>query len=257
MKKIIKSKRAQLAIFIILAILIVIALLVLLLFGDTIKPWISPKASQEYIKECTQTATKEALQKVEMQGGSLDPEHYLLYQSNKIDYACYTEKYYETCIMQKPFLKQNVEQEVASYIEPKIKSCFESMKEQLKRSGSEVAVQDIKAEAALSPNTVAITIRAPTTVRRQGALSFENMKVNVKSEAYDLVMLASSISNYEARYGDADTVAYMMYYPDIKVEKIERSDGRVYILTHKPSNEKFIFAVRSIAWPAGYLGVEK
>jgi len=257
MENFIKSKKAQLAIFIILAILIVIALLVFLFFGDNIKAWISPTGSQEYIKDCTQQATEEALQKLETRGGSLEPENYILYQDNKIDYACYTEKYYETCVMQKPFLKQNIEQEIASYIEPKIKSCFESMKDQLERSGSMVAVNDIKTEASLAPNSVIVTIRAPTTIRRQGALSFENMKVGVKSEVYDLVMLASSISNYEARYGDSDTVAYMMYYPDIKVEKIERSEGRVYILTHKPSNEKFMFSVRSIAWPAGYLGVEK
>lgn len=74
---------------------------------------------------------------------------------------------------------------------------------------------------------------------------------------YDLIMIASSIANYEAKYGDADSLTYMLYYPDIKVEKKEQSDGsRVYILTNKPTNEKFIFASRSIVWPPGYVGEE-
>ena len=257
MKKLIGSKHGQLAIFIIIALLIVIALLVLLFFGADIRTWVTPTGIQEYITDCTQTAAEEALQKLEVQGGSMEPQNYILYQDNRMEYACYTEKYYETCVMQKPFLKQDIEEEITAYIQPKVKRCFDDMKAQLERIGSEVSVEEVKTEAAISPNSVIVTIRAPTTILRGGALSFDSMRVNVKSEIYDLVMLASSISNYEARYGDADTVSYMMYYPDIKVEKIERSEGRVYILTHKPTQEKFMFAIRSIAWPAGYLGAEK
>ena len=118
-----------------------------------------------------------------------------------------------------------------------------------------MSLEDINVQASLIPNSVLVTINAPMTVSRGGTSSFERFRVGTSSQLYDLVMLASSISNYEARYGDSDTLTYMLYYPDIRVEKKEQSDGsRVYILTHKPSNEKFIFASRSIAWPAGYIG---
>jgi hypothetical protein len=251
-----KNKKAQLSIFIIIAVIIVIVLLVLLLFGNNIRTWVSPTGSQEYIKDCTEQAVGEILPKLEVQGGSLEPENYILYMDKKVDYTCYTEDYYKTCIMQKPFLKQNIEQEISSYIEPRVRSCFNNIEGQLERSGSVVSVKDIKVETALVPNSVVVTIRAPTTIKRESAIKYDNFRTDVDSEIYDLVMLAASISNYEARYGDSDTLTYMMYYPDIKVEKIERDLGRVYILTHKPSNEKFMFASRSIAWPAGYLGVE-
>jgi len=251
-----KNRKGQLSIFIIIAIVIVIALVVLLLFRKDIQSWISPTGAQEYIRDCAEQYTEEALQKLEMQGGSLEPENYLLYEDNKVDYTCYTEDYLKRCVMQKPFLKQNIEQELASYIEPRVRGCFEEVESQLERSGSVVTVSQVKVETSLVPNSIVVTIRAPTTIRREGAVRYDNFKAEVDSEIYELVMLASSISNYEARYGDSDTIPYMMYYPDIRVEKIERDLGRVYILTHKPSDEKFIFASRSIAWPAGYLGID-
>lgn len=251
-----KNKKAQLSIFIIMAIVIVIALIALFFFRKDIRSWISPTGAQDYIKDCTQQAVGDVLPRMEVQGGSLEPENYLLYEDNKVDYTCYTEDYYKTCVMQKPFLKQDIEQEISSYIEPRVRSCFEKVAGQLERSGSVVSVKDIKVETSLVPNSIVVNIKAPTTIKKEGAIKYDNFKTNIKSEIYDLVMIASSISNYEARYGDSDTRTYMMYYPDIKVEKIERDMGRVYILTHKPSNEKFMFASRSIAWPAGYLGVD-
>jgi len=251
-----KNKKAQLSIFIIIAIIIVLVLVALFFFGDKIETWISPTGAQDYIKDCTQQATEEVLPKLEVQGGSLEPENYLLYQDNKVDYTCYTEDYYTRCVMQKPFLKQSIEQEISSYIEPRVRSCFSDVESQLERSGSQVSVKDIKVETSLVPGSIVVNIKAPTTIKKEGAIKYDSFKTNVKSEIYDLVMLASSISNYEARYGDSDSRTYMMYYPDIRVEKIERDMGRVYILTHKPSNEKFMFASRSIAWPAGYLGVD-
>ncbi len=252
-----KSKKAQLSIFIIIAIVIVIALVTLLLFRDDIAEVVNPTGTQEYIRDCAKEATLEALGKIEEQGGSIQPENSLMYQGNEIEYICYTEDYYSKCVMQKPFLKQSIEEELASYIEPKVRECFRSMESRLQGSGSEVKINEIKVETSLVPNSVAVTIRAPTTITREGAISFNNFRTSVKSEIYELTMLASSISNYEARYGDSESLFYMMYYPDMRVNKIERNGGsRVYVLTHKPTSERFVFAMRSIAWPQGYLGVE-
>jgi hypothetical protein len=253
-KMLIGSRHAQIAIFIIMALVIVIALLVLM-FYPKIKSYIVPPDAREYIQKCTQDSVKEKLQVLESQGGRMEPQNYMLYQGNKVDYSCYTEDYLKPCVMQKPFLKQEIEQELAASIEPEVKSCFEAMKDRLESQGSSVSISDIKTEVSLIPNSAVITIRAPTTIQREGAVSFSDFQTKIDSQVYDLVMLESSISNYEARYGDSNTLAYMMLYPDIRVEKIERDEGRVYILTHKPTNEKLMFASRSIAWPAGYLGV--
>ena len=247
------NKRGQLTIFIIVAIIIVVIILILLY--PRIKSAVSGPSPVDSIKKCAEDATKQALAKLELQGGTLTPENYILYQDNKIEYSCYTNEYYKPCVMQKPFLKQDIEKEVIGAIEPKVKECFNSLKSQLESRGSYVSVGEIKVDASLIPNSMLININAPTVIKKQTAVSFNQFKVNVKTPLYDLVMLASSISNYEARYGDSDTLTFMLYYPDIRIEKKVQSEGStIYILTNKNSNEKFMFAARSIAWPPGYLG---
>ncbi len=249
----IKQNKAQVTIFIILAILIVAILLVL--FYPRIKQLVYPTVNSDYISQCAEDAAQEALDKLALQGGSLAPENYLLFEDNKIDYACYTSEYYKRCTMQKPFLKQDVETEIIKYAEPKVKQCFENLKSRLEQQGSSVSIQDVKLDVDIVPNSIVLTVNAPTVITKESAVSFDKFKATIKSQMYDLLMLASSISNYEARYGDSDSLTYMLYYPDIKVQKIEREDGnKVYVLTYKPSDEKFMFASRSIAWPAGYFG---
>ena len=68
-------------------------------------------------------------------------------------------------------------------------------------------------------------------------------------------MISSSILNWEARYGDSETMNYMIYYPSIKVEKKKQGDGStVYIITDRLDLDKFMFASRSMALPAGLTG---
>ena len=82
--------------------------------------------------------------------------------------------------------------------------------------------------------------------------SYEKFEVKKKSKIYSLLMLATSILNWEARYGDSDITTYMIYYPNVKVEKYKQSDGsKIYILSDI-SGDKFNFATRSLSWPAGY-----
>lgn len=250
MEKIVKkgvNSRGQVTVFIIIAILIVVAILIV--FYPRIKDVVSGPSASEYIEQCAKESATEALDTLKVQGGSLEPENYIAYQGNNVDYACYTNEYYKKCIMQKPFLKQDIEKEIIEYAEPKIKQCFESYRSELEKRGSKVNVENIKTDVSIVPNSVVLTINAPTTITKDSAIKFDKFKVDMNSQLYDLAMLASSISNYEARYGDSDTLTYMLYYPDIRVEKKTQEEGnRIYILTYKPTGEKFIFAIRSLAW---------
>jgi len=248
-----KSKRSQLTIFIIIALVIVAILLIL--FYPRIKVLVTGTAPTDYIEQCVKEATEEALGKISVQGGSLEPENYILYQNNKVEYACYTNEYYKRCTMQKPFLKQDIEKEINDYVKPRAENCIENLKQQLEKQGSEVALQDVRVETSIIPNAIIVTVNAPMTIVKSSTSTFNKFKVNIKSEMYELIMLSSSIANYEARYGNSDSLTYMLYYPDIKVEKKVQDEGsKIYILTYKPSGEKFIFASRSIAWPPGYVG---
>lgn len=247
------NKKAQLTIFIILAIVIVAILLILLY--PRMKVLVTGPVAPDYIKDCTEDATKEVLDKLTVQGGSLEPENYILYQGNKVDYVCYAEEYYKKCVMQKPFLKQDIEKEITSYIEPRVKTCLEDLKSQLEKRGSAVSLGKVEVETLMIPNSILVTINAPLTITKEATSSFKKFKVDVSSHLYDLIMISSSISNWEARYGDSETMNYMIYYPNIKVEKKKQSEGStIYILTDRETDEKFMFASRSVALPAGLTG---
>lgn len=247
------SKKAQLTIFIILAIAIVAVLLVL--FLPRIKTFISPASPENYVKGCIEDKMQEdnIIERISLQGGSLEPKNYILYQSNKVDYVCYTDEYLKKCMMQKPVLKQEIESEINGYVAPVAESCINKLKKQLEDKGSSVSLGKIVSSVSINPDAILIDVNAQMSVTKEGTSSYNKFRINIQSKLYDLIMISSSIANWEARYGDSESMAYMLYYPNIKVEKKKQGDGStIYILTHRISNDKFQFASRSLVIPEGY-----
>jgi hypothetical protein len=251
------NKKGQLAIFIILAIAIVIILLFLFVGRDRLFSVFVPESPINQIKKCAQEPVQEAVDILKVQGGSLEPELYYLYQGNKVEYLCYVNGYYQDCIMQKPLLKQSIEKEIREYAEPRIKDCMYSIKTSLENKGYYVIMDIKEISFSLVPNNIIIDIDTDLSISKESTESYKSIKTDISSKLYDMIMLASSISNWEARYGDAETMTYMMYYPSLKLEKKKQGDGTtIYILTNRNNPEdKFIFASRSLVLPSGLTGM--
>jgi len=253
-KRVQKSRKAQLTIFIILALAIAIVL-ILLFAGTNLTAVFTPTTPINQIKECVQEPVQEAVNILRLQGGSLEPSLYYTYQGSKVEYLCYTEEYYKTCIMQKPLLKQAVEQQIQSYAGPRIKNCISSVKANLERKGYQVAMSSPQVSISLLPGNILVDIISDIKIVKDQTESYKSIKTDISSDLYEQIMLASSISNWEARYGNAETMNYMIYYPSLKVEKKKQGDGTtIYIITERDSKDKFIFASRSLVLPAGFTG---
>jgi len=249
------NKKAQITIFIILALAIVLVLLLLFVGRERLTTLITGEAPIDTIKNCVLESFEPALEAIKLQGGSLNPKNYYLYNDNKIDYLCYTEENYKKCVMQKPLLKQSIEKELQEYIEPRAKSCIEAVKQSLRDKGYEVSSKEPEVGVSLIPNTILLDIKADLKITKDSTETYESIKIDMPSQLYDFAMIASSISNWEARYGDSETMNYMIYYPSLKVEKKKQGEGTtVYILTDRISLEQFMFASRSIVIPAGITG---
>jgi hypothetical protein len=250
------KKRAQVTVFIIIAI-IVVAILVLLLY-PRIKIYVSPVTATSFMETCVSNHAEYAITNISAHGGSLEPENAILYKDNRVEYLCYTNEYYKTCSNQQPLLRQHVEEEISAYLKPKVQECVNQLASDYEKKGYDVSAKKADVSVSLVPGSVKITANAPVTLIKGATESYDNFIVVQKSEVYNLVMIASSILNWEARYGDSNPETYMLYYPDIRVEKYKQEDGsKIYILTNKETQEKFIFATRSLSWPAGYgLGEE-
>ncbi len=250
-----KEKRGQVTIFIILAILIVSLALVFF--------FIIPKAKigttfdennpQSFIQTCLEDKLEETAKTISLQGGSLVPEHYFTYNEINIQYLCYTNKNYGTCIIQKPFLKQNIESEIENEIKDDVVNCFNALKESYERKNYNVELGLGKTNIELLPKRIIANLDYTLTVSKNNVDRYDDFNVILNNNLYELVSIANSIINWEATLGDSDPRIYMTLYPDLKVEKNLRDEGtKIYVLTDKNTESTFQFASRSLVFPPGH-----
>ena len=253
-----EGKKGQVTIFIIVAVVIVVVgLLVYFVYPRIqIESGFDSQNPSTFIQSCMEDEIENNVELISSQGGSLNPEFYYLYENSKVEYLCYTNQNYLPCVVQQPLLKQHIEEEIKINNANSEKECFDKLIENYVNEGENPQIVDGLTYVKLLPNKIEVTFDKTLTLSKAGSERYENFKVVIDNNLYELVGIANSIIEWETVYGDADTSSYMTYYPDLKVEKKKQDEGTtVYILTERDSGNKFQFASRSVAWPSGY-GVE-
>lgn len=243
------EKRGQVTIFIIVGIVIVAAILVFFLWAQP--TYLSEGAGELNFEKCVEDAVEQEIAKLEVRAGFAEPEFTYTYGGEEIAYLCYTAEYYDTCTVQVPFLKNNFEAELGASIRDDIDECYGNSLNELRGQGYSVEQGDVSYEVLIEPSNVRVEIEAPTVV---GSASFARFNVEINSPLYDMLMIATSILQFETKYGDSDVSSIMLYYPDLIINKLKQSDGTtIYIMKHKIFGNKFQFASRSLVFPAGYV----
>lgn len=249
------NKSGQVTIFIIIAILIVGGGVLIYIFYPQIKTTLGgvEETPQSYIQTCIEGSIKEAVDKSSLSGGSINPEHYVLYDDSKVEYLCYTNEYYKPCVVQQPMLKQHVESEIKNDINDEVEACFNSLKESYEKKGYSVGLTKGDKKVELLPKRIVSTFDYSLTLTKGDTQKYESFIVILNNNLYELVAIANSIIQLETLYGDAETTIYMTYYHDLKVEKnLIGSGEKVYVITDRNTGNKFQFASRGQVWPAGY-----
>src|SRR5271169_6958954 len=110
------SRKGQVTIFIILGIVIVAAVALIYFLYPQIKSVIGIGTSNpdQFMQSCMQDKIISIINNLSLQGGSLSPNDYFLYNGNRVEYLCYTNINYQACIMQQPFLQNYIESEIAT-----------------------------------------------------------------------------------------------------------------------------------------------
>ena len=250
LEKYLGSKKSQITIFVIIAILLV-AVIVLVFMLTPASNISTPTSPSVRVDECVKPKLKEGLDKIGSQGG-IDPENTYRYEGEEIEYLCFTNEYYKTCTMQRPLLRQYVERELLDYVGPKARDCIEEVKGDLEARGYDVSG---KSEIDLMVNSGSVEVIFSGFSIRKGETGkkYNQFSVRESTDLYRLLMLSTSILNWEARYGDSEITTYMGYYPEVKVQKLKQLEGtKIYRLEDRESGDKFTFATRSLAWPPGY-----
>ncbi|MCK5149821.1 hypothetical protein KAJ87_02755 [Candidatus Pacearchaeota archaeon] len=250
-----KNRKGQVTIFIIIAVIVVVLGVLIFMFYPQIKTTLGfePQNPYAFIQSCIEGDIENAVGVLSVQGGRINPQHYFLYDNQKLEYLCYTNTYYQTCVVQIPFLKQHIEFEIKNEIEDKVKECFSSLKENYEKRGYEVNLKKGDFGIELAPEKIVSEFNYKLTLTKEDSQTYDEFVVVLDNNLYELASIAESIVEWEATYGDSETTTYMNYYHDLKVEKKKQTDGTtIYIVTNRDTRNKFQFASRSVAWPPGY-----
>jgi len=249
------QSKGQVTIFIIIAILIVgLAVLFFFVIPKTkITAVFDEKNPEAFIQSCLEDKIKDTIEIVSLQGGSIAPEHYFTYNNIDIEYLCYTNENYRTCVIQRPLLKQHVESEIENEIRGDVVNCFDALKKSYEERNYNVDMEVGRTTLELLPKRVVASFDYILTVSKEQANRYDSFNVVLNNNLYELTSIANSVIEWEATLGDVDPRTYMTFYPDLRVEKNLRDDGtKIYVLTDKNTKNKFQFASRSLVFPPGY-----
>ena len=260
-----RGKRGQVTIFIIVAILVVaLAVLIYFLFPK-IKSSVSTQAQtpSEYIDICMKEKVVSTVEKTSLSGGTYKPSKedsyfYLNENNNKVadvQYLCYTNQYYLTCGIQIPMLYQHMESEIKNEISSDVNSCFKSMVESYKGKGYDVVLKNPTTETKVEilPERIVVSFDNELTLTKGESQNYDDFKIVLESNLYQMTRIAISVVDWESIYGDAPVQTYMDWYHNLKIEKKLQLDGTaIYIITDRNTEEVFQFASRSIVIPPGY-----
>ena len=252
-----RSKRSQVTVFIIIGLVVIaVGVLVYFLFpGIKTSFGVEEETPYQFVEGCLdQDFLQETINDISLQGGSLNPEHYLVYNGDNLEYLCYTNEYLKPCVVQQPILIGHIESEIENAVRQDADVCLDLMKTHYEEQGYEVNLRKGGMEVELLPQRIVFRFNSTLVLSKDGDTQNYNLfRVVLNNNLYELAKIASSIVEWETRYGDAETTLYMSYYRDLKVEKKIQTEGSTaYILTDRPSGFKFQFASRSMPWPPGY-----
>lgn len=254
-KEVYNNKTAQITLFVILALAIVAILI--FMFYPTLKRFVAPSINDFMPNFCIEEAIKPVLNLTMARGGNLNPELFFRYNNETISYLCYTSEWYKTCVMQEPLLKQEIESQVETATSKSIKNCIADMKRRFESKGWKVETSGAESSnIEIIPGKVLVSLDLSLELEKgedKQTISSSRLKTEFKSSAYELIMIASAIQNWEARYGDSTPETFMSFYPSTRIEKLKQDDGtKIYTLSDRETGEALRFATRSLAWPPGY-----
>ena len=250
------NKKGQVTIFIIIGIIIVVAAVLIYMFYPQITTTLGTQENtpQSYIQTCIEKEISETATTLALQGGSLDPQNYIMNNNSKVEFLCYTNEYYRPCLVQQPMLNQHIESEIKNKISSSANKCFASLKANYEKQGYVAELKSGGINVELLPKRIITTFTYFLTMTKGDTQKYDSFVVILNNNLYELTAIANSIIQWESTYGDAEVTAYMTYYHDLKVEKkLTTSGEKIYIITDRNTGNKFQFASRGQAWPAGYL----
>jgi len=254
------EKRAQITVFIIIGIVIIAAIVFYFLIANKKIPIITQPVMadpQSYIEKCARDAASEAIDVMLPQGGWINPPHFRLFENNKIQYLCYTNLFYRSCVFQEPLYIRHLEDEITDDISPKVDKCFRDLKSALNDEGQEVEMGSLAIDTELGTGFVRVNIDRNFLISKSGeSRKIESFRTVFNSPLYKLAIVGQEIANQEARFCYFEYVGFMILYSDFSIVKKNIGSGldasKIYTIEDRYTKKKLNIAVRSCAVPPAF-----
>ncbi len=249
-----RSRRAQITIFIIVGVLIVSAVLILIYFMGGIKTTKPATTNpKDIVGKCVRDVVTTSINKMMRNGGQIIPSLAIKYQGIKYNYLCYQADFYQGCYNIHPMLEKQIEKEIFLDTKQGVQNCFNSMRQNLENRGYTVDGGKTQYSINLLPGYVKINLhkRIDTKSPTGASQSLSNFNTQVLSSMYDLVTVARDIVNSESQFCNFEYNGYMLLYPQYDIKRIDYSDSKIYRVIDRKTRADFRFAVRSCAFAPG------
>ena len=253
----VRNKRAQsITIWVILALALVAAMA--LFFTIEIGPEISIGSDKEFdakrvVQTCIEDTIQETIERMIPHGGFIDDSNSIEYNRINISYLCLNKGNYLPCISQHPTYINDLKKEISENSEDKIEKCFQNMKIEAEKRNFDVVLGEMKIDIGFAINRVFVDIEREVKISKQeNAETFNEFKFEIINPLYNLALIASEISNEEAKTCYFEYVGYNILNKETDIRKTTLDEGtKIYSIKDKKSEKEMNIAIRGCAIPAG------
>lgn len=251
------NKRGQVTIFIIVAIVIVGIAALIYLLAPSLGFSSSSNNPNEFIRTCLEDEFRNNIEKISLQGGELEPEHYMEFNNVPVTYLVYASQYGQPGTLKYPLLRQHIKQELENAMSPVIQNCFNSIRTSFEEKGYSVELESGKANVKILPKQVLLETNYTVYITKNDKTKYDNFNVLVNNNLYELLNIVMNMIEFASNknFCGIEPNLYMTAYPNIKVEEPVLSNddsSKIEIVSERNSGDKFQFAWRSCAFAPGY-----
>lgn len=262
----VKSKRSQITIFIIVAILLVVAiLLIFTLLKEPLRIFTQTQTQEpnQEIEQCVKKSAEKASELLIEHAGYIQQLEltksvgYNLGEVNEIPlknytYLCYTSMYRIKCTASEAIVIDNIKQEIRNYITQKINSCFLESKNSLEKEGYNVVLQgNMNFSVELVPRAMIINIDRKMEIKKAGQIKkFEDFVSRTTSPIYDFAIISHEIVSQESIFCNSEYLNIMKQNKNFQITKFQTGDGnKIYSIEDEISGKVFRFLIRGCVLP--------
>lgn len=254
------NKKGQVTVWVVLGVVLIGAIILFFTLGGERKIteiWEPGQVdfvnAPSFMQACTEKAVLETVDVMLPQGGFVVNRNYVLFNKTNVEFLCKTLTYYEPCINQHPMLMQEMEEEIRSYIFPKVEGCFNSLKEEIEKGGGSVNFGDLEIEVDLREDRIFVNLIKKIDIEKKDtARNYDRIEIVVDSPAYNLARIAIEIASQEAKNCYFEPFGYSIAYPRYDVSRYVMSEPvNVYTIYDKKTERYMLIAIRSCAIPPG------